>query len=252
MALDRADLREEVDKNLGGRREQQDPAYTRLDRHLDLTLTRLGRAHEWKEMSRLDSDSVVITGTPSIDATYDGLPVTLKELYGLMVYASGDQQAHKLSRLPNRQWDQMIGPSNLHEIGEITHYMMWERTGVGQSGGPSIEWFRVPDANYTLYRRYTVWPSMGALTTDLPTLNNKDDLIIANCTHWLFQSAGERDNAATWYAIASSLMEEALAEDALQPDVDVLPRRISEDGRLVEEPWNWDNVAGSGTIRFPY
>jgi hypothetical protein len=229
MALTRDEFRTEVDKNLGGRAADLDPTYTRLDRHLDLTLTRLGRKHEWKETFRLDSDSIVVTGTPSTDVTYVGLPVNTKEVYGLMRYASGDVQARKLDRLPNRQWDQLIGRSETLSIGDVTHYMMWSREGKDPSGSPTIEWYKVPDANFTLYRRYSVWPTMSAIPGGAPELINKDDLIIADCTHWIFQSLGEREEAATWYAIAQKLFEEAKAEDDLQPDLTVIPRGLSSD-----------------------
>lgn len=227
MALTRANFREEVDKNLGGRVATQDPSYTRLDRHLDLTMTRLGRAHEWKEMFRADTDTVTYTGAPATDAIYSNLPTNTKEIHGLMRYKSGDTQVQVLGRLPSRQWDQLIGKAQTLPIGDVTHYMVWNRTPSNPAGTPVIEWYRVPDATFTLYRRLSLWPVMGVGVAGVAGLINKDDLIIADCTHALFQSLGEREEAAVWYSIARDLFEKAKAEDLTRPDLDIIPRGLS-------------------------
>lgn len=229
MGLTRAQLRDEVDKNLGGRGADEDPASTRLNRHLDLSQTRIARGHEWKELFRFDSVAVAVTGTPADDVTYTGMPVTLKEIYGLMRLESGDTQALKLHRMPNRQWEQMVGKSDSLSTGRVTHYMLWHRTGVGLSGTPTIEWYRTPDTAFTLYRRYSIWPAVFPDDDTDSDLINKDDLIIADATHFLFQSLGNRDSAAVWFAIAADLFGKAKEEDMHRPDMAPLPMGLSED-----------------------
>lgn len=223
MALTLSDIREEVDKNHGGRFSQEDSSFTRMDRQINLTVKRLARVRDWKELYTSDTDSVIITGTPSTDVTYS-LPTGLKELYALMVDDGNTDLARKLSRIPNRQWNQIVGQSELHSTGSVTMYSVWRR-----SAGQSVaELFRVPNQNYTLYRKYSVWPTEMVDAGDTPTLENKDDLIIADTTLWFFQSLGKAEDAANWAGIRTALFQEAVAEDAMRPDEGYIWRGGSE------------------------
>lgn len=213
MALTLSDIREEVNRNHGGRFSQEDASWARMDRQINLTIQRLARVRDWKEMFRTDSDAVTITGTPSTDAVYS-LPSTVKELYALMFEDSNSTLARKLTRVPSRQWNQLVGQTALHSTGTTSHYSIWKREG-GQS---VAEWFRVPSVNYTLHRRYSAWPITLSDAGTAPELENKDDLIIADVTMWFFQSMGRMEDAQRWATIRSGLFQEAIEEDANRPD----------------------------------
>lgn len=233
-----ADLRAEIDKNLGGRSSDEDPTNVRLNRHINLSLMRLARLHDWKETYKSDSVAIVPTGVPATDVSYTGLPSNLKELLSLMVDNSNTLQARKLTRVPVRQWDQLIGRAELLSTGEVTHYVLFHRTGSGsQSGGPTVEWFKVPDENFTLYRRYSIWPATLSADGGKPDLINKDDLIIADVTYYIFQSLGQGQKAAEWFALRSNLLGDAVREDMNRPDVSLIQRGAGDEIGVGPDYW---------------
>lgn len=225
--LTRAELREELNKNLGGRVETTDTGgRTRLHRALDMAQDRIARSHDFIEMFQNDTDAITPVGTPSTDRQYTGMPSTLKDIYSLMHADASDITAENrfLIHVPQRQWRQLLGDSRDLSTGEVSHYSRWNTL---------IEWFRIPTDPFTLVRRYSIWPTALTIDTQKSDFSHKDDLIISAATEYMFHSLGMRQDAQQWFVIFRDRMERAKREDMYQPDVSLFPRGASEQGGSV-------------------
>jgi len=230
--LTREQLRDELNKNLGGRVSATDTAgETRLNQALDMAQDRIARTHDFIEMYQNDTVTVTPVGTPSTDRQYTGLPATLKDIYSLMFADASDITAENrfLIHVPQRQWRQLLGDGRDLSTGDVTHYSRWNTL---------IEWFRIPTDPFQLVRRYSVWPT--ALTTDAQKsdFSHKDDLIISAATEYMFHSLGMRSDAQQWFVIFRDRMERAKREDMYQPDMSSQPRGASEQGMGTRAYWN--------------
>lgn len=218
--LNREELRNEVKGNLG--RSTNDAINERVNKQLHLAQIRIARAHPWTEMYTQDTKSVLA----SAGSTYTDFPTGLKDIYSLRVATSSDTVSTRLIWVPQRQWDELIGESSLQPTGDVTHYTRW---------GSTIEWFRTPSENFTLYRRYTTWPvdftsnPAGGQDVNVSELDNKDDIIISLATSTLFHSLGAVEDAASWFGLAGSALGLAIQEEMQKPDISRVPRRGSGD-----------------------
>lgn len=153
------------------------------------------------------------------DSLYTGLPSTLKDIFSLIYREAGNDIRRKLIWIPQRQWDQLIQNSGTRSSGPVTHYTRW--------GTNRLEWFMIPDTDFLIERRYSVWPD--DLADGTPSdLQYKDDLIIAWATELMFHSVGMRQDGATWFAIRSQLLKAAIDEDRSKPDIARVPFGTSE------------------------
>lgn len=230
--LTRAELRAEVDANLGGRTlnlpsTDQAALETRINRQLHLAQIRIAREHDFSSMLRSDTDTVPAT------ATYTNLPTGLKEIYSLVRQEASLSQSVKLTWVPQRQWDQLIGSASSLPTGETTHYTLW---GTAANPDGVIEWFRVPSSSFTLQRRYSLWPADFADDSKTSQLEDVDDIIIAAATERLFQSLGEMQEAVVWNAIYRDLIDKAIKEDIHKPDKSLLPRGARDGAAMAYDP----------------
>ena len=227
--LTRANLRAEVESNLGGRTNT-----TRIDRQLHLAQIRIARAWNWQELVVREDRTITVTGVASADKRSTTLSaINVREI--LALGHSIDTTPVKLISLPQRQWDQMINqPDKLvTTAGNPTHYMAY-----GGAGGTILEWFPVKTVgNWTLHCQYTVWPTDFANDSAVSALDNKDDIILAACTSALFHSLGMADDGGRWFGVYRDMLRGAMEEDSYKPDVSLAPRRISEqDHGVVGDP----------------
>lgn len=226
--LSRALMRAEVLKNLGDIPDTGDTT-TRIDRLLHLAQLKIARMRNWVELQRSDTKSVTVTGTPATDQIHEFTGITLREVHSL-VRIVGSNQPYKLVRIPQYQWDRLVlGHDNPLTLGDATHYMVWN----GQ-----VILYPVPNVNFNLNRRYTIWPADFADDNAVSDLDQKDDIIIARTTHDGFQSSGQREDALQWFAIYNDTLQAAIREDSERPDEVIVNRGLAEaeDG-LVSTPW---------------
>ncbi len=225
MALDLSDIRSEVESNLGGRTNT-----TRFNRLINLAQVRIARAWNWRELQTRDTAAGPYTGVPATDKTYTGFTsLNLRELLTLVRYV-GSETPVKLTRLPQRQWDQVIAvPENVTGVGDPEFYML--------HGDRTVELWPVPSRAWTMQRTYTLWPTDLALDTAESDLLNKDDIIIAMATHLAFQSLGMLEDAARWFAIYREGEKQAKEEDAEKPDLTLMNIGIADSHRIQTTPW---------------
>ena len=134
---------------------------------------------------------------------------------------------------PTRTWDQLIGAEALVSTGDARLYTVWRDSG----GAHRLEWYPVPSQNWTLLRRYSVWPALLPADGSFSTLDNKDDLLIAWTTEWMFGSMGEHEDRKTWKETRMELMRDAKLDDMSKPDVSHLPRGGSDEVDVSPDYW---------------
>ena len=228
--LNRGELRAEVNANLGNRTDST-PANitTRVNRLLDLAQTQIAREYDWKELQEFDQAIITPTGTKTVDKYYNYSISNLREFHALIRKATASEESHKLTQVPQRQWDRLVARTDLLSTGEDAYfYCLWKSR---------IEWFPVPTRQFTLDRRYTIWPAAFADDNETSDLDNKDDIIITCATHLAFQSLGMRDDAASFFGQYQNLIQRARVQDQKQPDLDQIPRGTT--AGEVQNPLPW-------------
>lgn len=226
--LTRLELRTEVLKNLGDRPDDTEHQ-TRANRLLELAQVRIAREHDWEELRRLDTKSIIVTGTPATDKFISLTDVTLRKLHSLIRYV-GSEQPIKLVELPSRQWAQLeLSASASEEIQrDPTHYVHWAKG--------TVELYPIPNRNWTVQRRYTIWPTPFVDDNAVSDLDFKDDMLIALTTHNWFHSLGMAEDAALWFGISSDMLRNAIKDDERQPDKSFIPRSVKEGDLRSRDP----------------
>ena len=188
----------------------------------------MARRHKFKEFEKADSVTVTPTGTLATDKFYTGFSsLALRKVHSL-VRRVGSERPVKLVQPPHRQWRQLIGVPEYSSTGDPTHYIEW---------ADQIEWWRVPDRAFVLFRNYTLWPL--ALTTDAQKsdFDQKDNALIALSTHTMFHSLGQREDAREYFGIYRALLDEAIKDETTEPDSSRVPRRTSEQQGQLGQFW---------------
>jgi hypothetical protein len=235
--LTRAELQSEVSKNLGGLLDNLSgadltAAKERINRHLELTQIRMARVRDFQELRKRDSDPVTITGTPATDQYYTNLPSTLRKVFAF-IRQIGTDRGHKLTFWPHRSWDQLVTTPSEISTGDADIYTAWRDS----SRAIQMELYPVPSQNWTLLRRYSVWPTPFANDNAVSDFDAKDDIIIAWTTEWMFRSMGETEDHNEWRGVRMELLDTARKDDMSEPDISILPRGQSVDVEFGPNYW---------------
>jgi len=230
--LTRAELREEVVGNLGNDTsfsldDTSTSEYKSLNRALDRGQVAIVRAHPgtWRELRRSDSASISVVGTPATDAYYTPGITLLHKFHSLIRQETSDEVGVRLIGMLRDAWESLIGQSETLSTGRVTAYVTDRDSG----GALRLIWFRVPDTAFTLYRRYSVYPtplSDGATVAikdaNVSDLENKDDILIAYATAYCFRRLQMYEEEQFWFQSYQTLLAQEIANDQNQPDEQVV------------------------------
>lgn len=213
-------LRDEIQSNLGNR-EDSDPVAitTRINRLINLSQENIAREHSWRELSKRTPRAVLIS---TVDESSIDLSITnLRKLHSLVFrLTSGAIDPYKLVELEDRQWDELIGKADEWELGiDPVYYRKIDNT---------IFLYPEPTRSFILDQYYTIWPTTLSEDDDTSDLDQKDDLIIADTTRWLFESMGQLEDAARWERTYDKRLAKAIRFNRNRPDLLVIPRGIKE------------------------
>jgi hypothetical protein len=223
--LTKAQLRIEIQGNLGNRTDID----TRIDTWLELSQQYVATHHDFREMMFLDEVTIVPVNDPAVDKLYSHGISNLKEIYTLLRQV-GTEFAVKLTSVPNRQWQQLLGKPDTGTTGDAVWYTLF--------GSDTIELSPVPNRTYKLQRFYSKWPSVFASDSAVSDFEQKDELLIARTTYQAFQSLGMREDAAHWFAVSENLLKSTTDDDRYRSDTTFIARGISEAAPAeFGEPW---------------
>jgi hypothetical protein len=232
--LTRTQLRAEVTANLGGRSDLgSGDGLNTLNRALDRVQTRILRANSngWSELKLYDTDA----GLTADGNIYTGMPSNIDKIKSLLVKPSGLVKSYRLTRMLRSQWDSLIGSGHSDTTATGAGYYMDERDSAGDF---QIRWYPTPNVDFTLYRYYTVKPTPFTANNSLSDFEDKDDLIIAGTTQYMFKRYQMFEEAEEWRKHFNVERDEAIRLDRLKPDVHAIPRGVSASGPMgANNPW---------------
>lgn len=206
-----ANIRDEVKGHFGQRDNISDARYNRI---INLAQLRIARRLDWFEMYDVQWNTTSYTGDITVDKILD-LPSNIKSIMSLRLVDG--ENSRKLQYKSYNVWDKLIPDPGFYRVDRPLFYTRWNNV---------IELWPVPDAEYTIDIRLTVWPTDLSLDADTSILNNKDDAIIMLANSWVSGAIGRMEDAARFWRIYTNLLNDAVDEQLTQPDKMLLPEGI--------------------------
>lgn len=228
--LTRAEIRDEVTRNLGNILSGLSPANTaaavaRLNRAIDLAQRWIGRQHSWHELRQFAILSFTAVGVPAVDRFHQpGVAAGFKvrKILSIMVIEQGGAFSRKLEYVEGRTWDKLVPRPYVLQTGIVTHYTIL----AANDGGMTVEWWMIPAEDFVYELRYERRILPFASETATSTFRELDDLIIARATESMFRSMGAMEDTAVWSVEVSRLLGIAIKDDRTIPDYTPRPTRI--------------------------
>ena len=202
---------------------------------LNLAQIRIARIHDWNELNEVDTGSIGTAGVPATDK-FEAIPSNIRRIYSFRTVDPADQgNSNKLTWVPQRQWDTFVPESEAWTVDQPTHYTIWKRSGTF-----NFELWKIPDTTYNYEIRSNKWPIDFTAGSDVASeLENKDDMIIALATSWLFLTAREMEEANRWWAIYKEMANNATGQEIEEHEIDIrAPLEQAMRGSTpTTEPW---------------
>jgi len=247
--LTRAELRAEITANLGDKTNLGSGAgLDTLNRALDRAQTRIARANiaGWTELHRFSTDNMSLNGDVEVDAVYTAMPSNTDIIKALFVKMEGGTATTRLMQMLRSQWDTLIGdPTILPTASRILYYID-ER---GTTSDRELRWWPVPNVDYILYRVYTIKPTAFTSENQVSLFEDKDDLIIAAATHYMFNRFQAFEEAEQWRKNYRTALAEAITRDQSKPDVNAIMRGITAASGTGSSSSVWLDPFASGGLR---
>lgn len=216
--LTHADLKTEVMDHLAN---PSDLTAAKVTRHLNLAQEQIARVRDFEEMKRVGSYTLAITGTPATDKLL-AVGMTVREIYSLRVVDGTNSR--RLTRIGQRKWDRLVPEPDQFATGLPSDYMLWNNV---------IEFWRVPDDNYPLHLRWSIWPTVLSTDGQQSDLDEKDDILIFFAVSTLFNSRGNTTEGAKFFNFGAQRLRDAVREDETKPDLLIR----AEERVPIAEPW---------------
>jgi hypothetical protein len=186
-------------------------------------------------LKNYSADDITVTGDISADAIYADVPSNLKKVISLLHHKGSDTYATRIVGMPRPHWDTLIGSPTDASTSEVIRYYTEERIA---NIIRWLRWYPVPNIDYTLHGLYLLKPT--PLTDDgvISDFEDKDDLIIAGTTHYMFNRYQAFEEAEQWRKGYDAQLNTAIKDDKHKPDIAWIPRGISiAEHRAPADPW---------------
>ena len=196
------DLREAIRENI----TRDDLASERINRHINNTLQRIARYHNWKDLYvKATTDTVANQSEYSLPLGTD----RLKDLVSITL-SDGSSRGVRLKYVPYRQFHEIIPVPSSGQLGKPQHYAVWDNV---------IQLYPTPSDIFTLNLLYVKWPD-ELVEGEEPEIMGVDDLIIAGATSSLFMSLQQVEPAGIWHQQFNILLREAVQADIKNTDAE--------------------------------
>jgi len=194
--MTRAELRDEVRFNL--KRSSDALPDTRINTWLNWALQFVADLHTYEEMRVNETDTTPSDGTNTMN-----FPSNMKDLYSVRVQDGASSV--KLEYVFPRLFDRIVPYPSASSRARPGYYVDY---------GTQYELFPIPDKEYPLLIRCSVYPSPMTSDNDTPSLLRKDALLVAVATVFGFWSLREVEDAAYWgKEIVPQLFKASVASD---------------------------------------
>lgn len=177
----------------------------RLGIVLDLAQMTIARLKDFDELRALTSINTAVTADAAADKIISIATLgTYRKIYSIRLFASNAMD-RKLVKMTQARFDKVIPKAEYYARGTPQCYTKW--------GTSQIELWRVPDAVYALWFRYSVWPPASGADGTTLLLDKKDDAIIHLSSSYLARTLGDVTKARELYALYREAIEAALLEE---------------------------------------
>ena len=202
---------------------------TRVRTYLNWAQKRIARSYNFHELNTLNTTAVTVDGTlryPLTTGTSNLGLTGIKDINSIRLI--DDANSRKLVRWSYRKFDQYYPQPTNYATARPRLYARW---------GDFIELFRIPNDEYSLYIRYSKWPtdfSTGGQTSDY---SNKDQLIYTAGVLETYLALEEYTDVAIWMVKYRGRLTDAIR---VEGDVDWAPEAEPHDARVSYdsgEPW---------------
>ena len=196
------DLREAIMENI----TRDDLTSDRINRHINNTLQRIARYHNWKDLYvKATTETIPNQSEYSLPLGTD----RLKDLVSITL-SDGSSRGVRLKYVPYRQFHEIIPVPSSGQIGKPQYYVVWDNV---------IQLYPTPSDIFTLNLLYVKWPD-ELVEGEEPEITGVDDLIIAGATSSLFMSLQQVEPAGVWHQQFNILLSEAVQADVKNTDAE--------------------------------
>lgn len=196
------DLRESITENI----TRDDLTSDRINRHINSTLQRIARYHNWKDLYvKATTETVANQADYSLPLGTD----RLKDLVSITL-SDGSSRGVRLKFVPYRQFHEIIPVPSSGQVGKPQNYVVWDNV---------IQLYPIPSDVFILNLLYVKWPD-ELVEGEEPEITGVDDLIISGATSSLFMSLQQVEPAGIWHQQFNILLSEAVQADVKNTDAE--------------------------------
>ena len=196
------ELREAIMENI----TRDDLTSERINRHINNTLQRIARYHNWKDLYvKATTETIPNQSEYSLPLGTD----RLKDLVSITL-SDGSSRGVRLKYVPYRQFHEIIPVPSSGQIGKPQNYVVWDNV---------IQLHPIPSDIFTLNLLYVKWPD-ELVEGEEPEITGVDDLIISGATSSLFMSLQQVEPAGIWHQQFNILLSEAVQADIKNTDAE--------------------------------
>ena len=196
------DLREAIMENI----TRDDLTSERINRHINNTLQRIARYHNWKDLYvKATTETIANQSEYSLPLGTD----RLKDLVSITL-SDGSSRGVRLKYVPYRQFHEIIPVPSSGQVGKPQYYVVWDNV---------IQLYPIPSDIFILNLLYVKWPD-ELVEGKEPEITGVDDLIISGATSSLFMSLQQVEPAGIWHQQFNILLSEAVQADIKNTDAE--------------------------------
>lgn len=208
---------------------ERDDLDTYILQFLNDGLKKIARDHTWRDLM------IEKTTTLTADAYRYSFPSDMKECLGLRII--DDAESVWLTEISQVRLDAYEPLPSSRGSGRPSYYAV---------DGDYFEIFPPPDSAYSLRIRYNRWPDELVQDSDVPDIDQVDDVLSSMAAAEIFALVGDFDSSRQWEARAAGRMKDARIQDMRRPVWRPVPGSAPRRGVLPADYWNRPDVMGVG------
>lgn len=192
---------------------------------LNIAQTRMARVHKFQELEAITTDATSFTSTPADDKFF-ALPTNTRKIYTVRLIDGSNSRQIKIY-IPT-EFDKKIPYPEKYSTGRPSIAARWAH---------KLEFWKVPDAAYTLEVRRSSWPTAFTAVSDVVSdFDEKDDALIMLTVSWGYMRLRNMKDANFYWKVYSGMLNDIVGEEVENPDI-TLQGDTMGGGTLMEEPW---------------
>ncbi len=191
---------------------------TRVRTYLNWGQKRMARYYEFHELNVLNTTAATVTSVkryPLYSGTNNLGLTGIKDIRSIRLIDS--ENSRTLIRWSYRKFDRWYPRPANYAVARPTIYLR---------DGNILEFFRIPDATYTLYIRHSKWPTDLSSGSQVSDYLNKDQLILTAGILETYLALEEYADAQIWYSRFVGQLKDAVKAEG---DVDWEPEAEPHD-----------------------